>query len=523
LVCRICEETIDSNELKEHSQICATRQKLESKALTCDEKFKKLGQSIKKKKKDSLKNLGNYESTLLNILEKFTKNGAAIVYDDEAIDDLNQLITDMKELSEGIDRTQLNSNLLMYLKKIEDLLNQKFHIAQDRLKIPGGFISNSPLKKKSRLKITDFDIIKPISRGAYGRVFLAKKKKTQDIFAIKVLKKEEVYKKKQYDRIMAERNIMAMTANNDFVVKMYYSFQGKEYLYIVMEYLNGGDLFSLLKTFGYFQVDLVRQYTAEILMALEYLHSKKIVHRDLKPDNILIGKDGHIKLTDFGLSEIGLYQNDWLLSDEQNSKMNTDEENEEVFGTPDYLAPVSFLSKLIVKELLLGTEHSFEVDLWAFGVILFELLTGCPPFNDDTPEDIFDNILSLDIPWPEEGLLPSDAIDLIENLLVIDPKERYSIEQIKTHPFYRNVNWKNLFNEKSLYLPKLPEDDTSSFDIRQENYPVVDDEKLQISHDVIPSAATSPVGSFNFCGVDNLVEMNKIQIKKLQFEDFENK
>jgi serine/threonine protein kinase len=150
-------------------------------------------------------------------------------------------------------------------------------------------------------------------------------------------------------------------------------------------------------------------------------------------------------------------------------------------------------------------------------------LTGCPPFNDDTPEDIFDNILSLDIPWPEEGLLPSDAIDLIENILVIDPKERYGIEQIKAHPFYRNVNWKNLFNEKSLYLPKLPEDDTSSFDVRQENYPVVDDEKLQISHDVIPSAATSPVGSFNFCGVDNLVEMNKIQIKKLQFEDFENK
>ena len=104
-------------------------------------------------------------------------------------------------------------------------------------------------------------------------------------------------------------------------------------------------------------------------------------------------------------------------------------------------------------------------------------------------------------------------------MLCIDPKERYTIEQIKSHPFYRNVNWKNLFTEKSLYVPSAKEDDTSNFDARKELYPVVDDEKLQISKDVIPSTTTSPVGSFNFCGIDNLVEMNKMQIQKLQFEE----
>ena len=198
-------------------------------------------------------------------------------------------MSDLKDLSDGIDKNQLNSTLQLYLRKIEELLNQKLYITTERLKV-GGFSSTNPSKKKSRLKITDFDILKPISRGAYGRVFLARKKKTQDIFAIKVLKKDELYKKKQYDRIMAERNIMAMTANNDFVVKMYYSFQGKEYLYLVMEYLNGGDLYSLLSKYGYLDEEWVRKYSAEILMALEFLHSQKIVHRDVKPDNILIGK-----------------------------------------------------------------------------------------------------------------------------------------------------------------------------------------------------------------------------------------
>lgn len=147
--------------------------------------------------------------------------------------------------------------------------------------------------------------MKIISRGAFGRVFLAQKKSTGDYYAIKVLRKKEMLNRSQLDHVKAEQNILSQL-NHSFVVKLYYSFESEENLYLVMEYLSGGDLFSLLKNVGCLSEEWARTYIVELVHALEYLHSKDIVHRDLKPDNLLIGADGHLKLTDFGLSKFGL-------------------------------------------------------------------------------------------------------------------------------------------------------------------------------------------------------------------------
>ncbi|XP_010254907.1 PREDICTED: probable serine/threonine protein kinase IRE4 isoform X2 [Nelumbo nucifera] len=245
---------------------------------------------------------------------------------------------------------------------------------------------------KERTSIDDFEIIKPISRGAFGKVFLARKRTTGDLFAIKVLKKLDMIRKNDIEHILAERNIL-ITVRNPFVVRFFYSFTCRDNLYLVMEYLNGGDLYSLLRKVGCLEEDIARIYIAELVLALEYLHSLGIVHRDLKPDNILIAHDGHIKLTDFGLSKIGLINSTVDLSgsganettpvdgDDLQTCFEHIQHAEErtqasAVGTPDYLAP----------EILLGTEHGYAADWWSVGIILFEFITGIPPFTAECPE-----------------------------------------------------------------------------------------------------------------------------------------
>ncbi|WZZ37225.1 hypothetical protein YC2023_020626 [Brassica napus] len=309
-------------------------------------------------------------------------------------------------------------------------------------------LRTSPLnpRAKDRTSIEDFEIIKPISRGAFGRVFLARKRATGDLFAIKVLKKADMIRKNAVESILAERNIL-ISIRNPFVVRFFYSFTCRENLYLVMEYLNGGDLFSLLRNLGCLDEDMARIYIAEVVLALEYLHSVNIIHRDLKPDNLLINQDGHIKiwleatfshricslviqLTDFGLSKVGLINSTDDLSVDaslgnseffaedgrpQHSQGKDSRKKHEVVGTPDYLAP----------EILLGMGHGKTADWWSVGVILFEVLVGIPPFNAETPQQIFENIINRDIPWPnvpEE--ISYEAYDLINKLLTENPVQR---------------------------------------------------------------------------------------------------
>ncbi|XP_024517080.1 probable serine/threonine protein kinase IREH1 isoform X1 [Selaginella moellendorffii] len=324
-----------------------------------------------------------------------------------------------------------------------------------------------------RTSIDDFEIIKPISRGAFGRVFLARKRTTGDLFAIKVLRKADMIRKNAVESVHAERNIL-IHAKNPFLVRFFYSFTCKENLYLVMEYLNGGDMYSMLRNLGCLDEDMARYYIAELVLALEYLHSLAVIHRDLKPDNILIAHDGHIRLTDFGLSKVGLINSTDDLSapasrgaavavekhDSSDSSTKKGRQQKTV-GTPDYLAP----------EILLGTAHGYPADWWSVGVILFEFLTGIPPFNAEDPQMIFENILNRNIPWPNiPGDMSFEAADFIDKLLAEDPNHRLGAKgaaEVKAHPFFKEVEWDSVGSQQAVFIPS-PEGahDTSYFTSR---------------------------------------------------------
>ncbi|GMI96373.1 ncomplete Root Hair Elongation 1 [Hibiscus trionum] len=338
-------------------------------------------------------------------------------------------------------------------------------------------LRTSPIhSSKDRTSIDDFEIIKPISRGAFGRVFLAKKRTTGDLFAIKVLKKADMIRKNAVESILAERDIL-ISVRNPFVVRFFYSFTCRENLYLVMEYLNGGDLYSLLRNVGCLDEEVARVYIAEVVLALEYLHSLHVVHRDLKPDNLLIAHDGHIKLTDFGLSKVGLINSTddlsapavsgtSLLDDEQPQLSSSEHQQERrkkrsADGTPDYLAP----------EILLGTGHGTTADWWSVGVILFELIVGIPPFNAEHPQTIFDNILNRKIPWPSvPDEMSLEAQDLIDQLLTEDPNQRLGARgasEVKQHVFFKDINWDTLARQKAAFVPTSESaHDTSYFTCR---------------------------------------------------------
>ncbi|MED6167267.1 hypothetical protein PIB30_001163 [Stylosanthes scabra] len=324
---------------------------------------------------------------------------------------------------------------------------------------------------KDRTSIEDFEIIKPISRGAFGRVFLARKWATGDLFAIKVLKKADMIRKNAVQSILAERDIL-ISVRNPFVVRFFYSFTCRENLYLVMEYLNGGDLYSLLRNLGCLDEDMARVYIAEVVLALEYLHTLNVIHRDLKPDNLLIGQDGHIKLTDFGLSKVGLinstddlsapsFHNNGFLGDGEQKPRHYSKREERrkhsVVGTPDYLAP----------EILLGMGHGATADWWSVGVILYELIVGIPPFNAEHPQQIFDNIINRDIQWPKvPEEISFEAYDLINKLLNENPVQRLGATgatEVKRHPFFKDINWDTLARQKAMFIPSAEALDTSYF------------------------------------------------------------
>lgn len=404
------------------------------------------------------------------------------------------LLTCIEDLQDVLQQSKFKALVIdTFGHRIEKLVREKYMIAcelEDANKGMGdvGYPSlldtasqsssvstpSHPLHKE-RISIDDFEIIKPICKGAYGKVFLARKRTTGDLFAIKMLKKMDMLRKNDIERIVSERNIL-ITVRNPFVVRFFYSFTSKDNLYLVMEYLNGGDLFSLLKNVGCLGEDVARIYIAELVLALEYLHSLGIVHRDLKPDNILIAHDGHIKLTDFGLSKIGLMNSTGDLtrpdSDEvivsndhhHDNEWSVDRKERSAVGTPDYLAP----------EILLGTEHGYAADWWSVGVILFELVTGTPPFNSDHPEKIFYNILNAKIPWPSiPDEMSHEAQDMINRFLDHDPNHRlgaHGSAEVKSHPFFKGINWDTLAMQKVAFVPHPDGIDDTSYFVSRHNH-----------------------------------------------------
>ncbi|XP_049666528.1 microtubule-associated serine/threonine-protein kinase 1 [Accipiter gentilis] len=311
----------------------------------------------------------------------------------------------------------------------------------------------------------DFETIKLISNGAYGAVYLVRHTATRQRFAMKKINKQNLLLRNQVEQAFVERDILTF-AENPFVVSMFCSFQTRRHLCMVMEYVEGGDCATLLKHIGALPLELARLYFAETVLALEYLHNYGIVHRDLKPDNLLITSLGHVKLTDFGLSKMGLMSLTTNLYEGHMEKDAREFRDKQVCGTPEYIAP----------EVILRQGYGKPVDWWAMGIVLYEFLVGCVPFFGDTPEELFGQVISDEILWPEgDEALPPDAQHLISCLLQPDPLRRLGAggaQEVKAHGFFAALDWTGLLRQKAEFVPHLEsEEDTSYFDTRSDRYP----------------------------------------------------
>lgn len=311
----------------------------------------------------------------------------------------------------------------------------------------------------------DFDVIKLISNGAYGAVYLVRHKQTRQRFAMKKIIKNNLMLRNQIEQVFAERDIMSFT-DNPFVVTMYCSFETRKHLCLVMEYVEGGDCASLLKNIGPLPPDMAKFYFAETVLAVEYLHNYGIVHRDLKPDNLLITALGHIKLTDFGLSKMGLMSLATNLYEVHVDRDTRQFSDKQVFGTPEYIAP----------EVILRQGYGKPVDWWSMGIILYEFLVGCVPFFGETPEELFAHTVNDDIEWPDENEWPiqPEAKSIISSLLQQNPRDRLGTggsHEVKDHPYFYGVDWNSLLRQKAEFMPQLGnEEDTSYFDSRSDRY-----------------------------------------------------
>lgn len=301
---------------------------------------------------------------------------------------------------------------------------------------------------RTRLKSARYQRIKLIGRGGYGDVWLVQDSTTSELFALKVLQKSDIILKDQLVNVRTERDILS-TTSNPWVVQLMYSFQDSKRLYLVLEYLCGGDLMTVLIKRGRFDEITTRFFAGEIALALHSIHQMHFLHRDLKPDNILIGADGHIKLTDFGLStnylkqDAAMHQLLYAIQDMilEQSEVGRDvsqvhhERGNNAIGTCGYTAP----------EVLRSQSPTTLSDYWSLGVIIYEMLYGFPPFQGKSPHETALRILHWKraLRFPQGFNVSPEAIDLIKHLLC-EPEARYNFEQIIEHPFFNGFNFANV-------------------------------------------------------------------------------
>ena len=291
-------------------------------------------------------------------------------------------------------------------------------------------------KKEKLMSLSDFDILKLIGEGSFAKVYLVRNKFNKKIYSMKKLNKPFIKKNKREKYTINER-ILLSKINYPFLVKLYCCFQDKEYLYFILEFIQGGELFFHLHREIRFDDEKTSFYIAELILALNFLHENKIIYRDIKPENILLDIDGNIKLTDFGLSRLCSCEDEKVFT---------------ICGTPYYIAP----------EILEKKGYNNTVDWWSLGCLMYEMLNGRPLFNYNNGK--------IDInEYKKEIILPNnfseEAKDLIIKLLNIDPKKRLGsgkngFNDLKNHKYFENINWDDLENKK-IKPPFVPNIDNS--------------------------------------------------------------
>jgi serum/glucocorticoid-regulated kinase 2 len=288
-------------------------------------------------------------------------------------------------------------------------------------------------KQVKEVKLEDFKVLKVIGRGSFGKVCLVEYLPTHETYAMKSLKKDVLIEQEQIENTLLEKEIL-QTIDYPLLCGLVFCFQTDERIYFILPFLSGGELFQHLRKFRTFDEEKVRFYGAQIALALEYLHSKGIVYRDLKPENILMDDQGYLKLADFGMAK----------------KLKGDEKAMSFCGTPEYLAP----------EIITMEGHDKMADWWSFGILLFEMLCGLPPFYVENLDKMYELIKNSSVKFPRRITLSEEAKDVIRKLLEKNPKKRLGsqsgIEEIKSHPFFASIDF-NLVEQKKMKAPFVPE------------------------------------------------------------------
>lgn len=343
--------------------------------------------------------------------------------------------------------------------------------------------------KRSRLGVDDFESLKVIGRGAFGEVRLVQKKDTGHVYAMKILRKADMLEKDQIAHVRAERDIL-VEADHTWVVKMFYSFQDAEYLYLVMEFLPGGDVMTLLMKKDTLTEEQTQFYVAETILAIDSIHKLSFIHRDIKPDNLLLDAKGHVKLSDFGLctglkkshrtefykeltqAKAENFTKDFANGNPMDSKRRAESWKRNrrqlaysTVGTPDYIAP----------EVFMQTGYSASCDWWSLGVIMYEMLIGYPPFCSENPQETYRKVMNWreTLIFPPEMPISNEARDLVQRFCC-DAEHRIGAsgpDEIKSHRFFRGVDWEHIRERPSVIPVEVKGiDDTSNFD----DFPEVD-------------------------------------------------
>ncbi|XP_078176471.1 uncharacterized protein LOC144569869 isoform X2 [Carex rostrata] len=340
--------------------------------------------------------------------------------------------------------------------------------------------------QRHKMGVDDFDLLTIIGRGAFGEVRICKEKTSGNVYAMKKLKKSEMLRRGQVEHVKAERNLLA-EVDSAYIVKLCYSFQDEEFLYLIMEYLPGGDMMTLLMRKDTLTEEEARFYVAETVLAIESIHKHNYIHRDIKPDNLLLDKQGHLKLSDFGLCKPLDSNNFPNLNEPENSTgkvtrppldgnpnrvstssvpRRTQQEQLQhwqknrrtlaysTVGTPDYIAP----------EVLLKKGYGMECDWWSLGAIMYEMLVGYPPFYSEDPMSTCRKIVNwrMHLKFPEEAKLSPEAKDLICKLLC-NVEQRLGTRgahEIKAHPWFRGMQWEKLYQMEAAFIPEVNGENT---------------------------------------------------------------
>ena len=390
----------------------------------------------------------------------------------ENIQSLDELLKAHKISQKTFDRVTVAKEYIEHKYNLKSIINTKWNDViekinkmnineKDRIKIINeiNHLESQKIRKnREKQTIHDYESLSIIGRGAFGEVHVCREKKTQKIYAIKKIKKEVLAQKNQIIHIRNEQLFMSKV-KSPWIVDLKASFQEDDYLYLVMEFLQGGDFMSLLIKKDTLTEEEAKFYTAELILAVDSIHKLDCIHRDIKPDNILIDKNGHIKLSDFGLAKVSdkLYENKKTFAFNKNKL--THQKNYSCVGTAYYVAP----------EVLNKNGYEKDIDWWSVGVIFFEMLAGYAPFCSEETKDVINKVLNWQkyLKIPDEIEISQEAEDLIKKM-INNSNERLGkngIEEIKAHPFFKGIDWDNIRNTKAPFIPAIKNDyDTKYFD-----------------------------------------------------------